>query len=132
MSCKLLNPSRLNGLPSTMSCTVWLAELGLNLSSCNLATFFLTMTSSASSFLTSLSPTSWLMEGSGNSAAEEMSLVASLTLSATLELVVTPVSNESKSVAGEFEENPEMEADGRTTVSEESFQLNPLAEEEFQ
>jgi len=59
-------------------------------------------------------------------------LVASLTLSATLELVDTPASKDTKSVAGLFEELLEIDAEGSTTVSEESFQLNPFADEEFQ
>jgi len=58
-------------------------------------------------------------------------LVASLTLSATLELVDTPASKDTKSVAGVLE-LLEIDAEGSTTVSEESFQLNPLADEEFQ
>jgi len=60
-------------------------------------------------------------------------LVASLTLSATLELVDTPASKDTKSVAVLLEElELEIDAEGSTTVSDESFQLNPLADEEFQ
>ena len=66
------------------------------------------------------------MDGSGISAADEISLVASLTLSAALELVGMPASKATRSETVAFEEEPDMDAEGRTTVSEESSQENPF------